>query len=97
MAPPSGRRRLPGRWAGLDHAKWVQTRTLSGERNFAVGRRLEREVAELVLGNVDGATEPDARFLSRRRFGRGSSPSGRQEPDETGAGRSTALAHGFVR
>jgi len=97
MAPPSGRRRLPGRWAGPDHAKWVQTRTLSGERNFAVGRRLEREVAELVLGNVDGATEPDARFLSSSALEPPSSPSGRQDPDESGAGRSTALARGFVR
>ena len=47
----------------LHHAERLEAGPLGDERGLAAGRRLEGEEADLVLGNVDGPTEADARPL----------------------------------
>ena len=59
----------PFRRNRLDDAERLEPGPMSDERGLARGRGGEREEADLVLGNVDGSLEADARPLPRRHLG----------------------------
>ena len=53
----------------LDDTERLEPGPLSNQSGLAGGYGREREEADLVLGDVDGSLEADARPLPRHRFG----------------------------